>query len=125
MLFQISPERVFHSIAAGLIGRDAAIAGGMETALIGAAAHFFISFVAAAIYVLATTPFPLLLSRPILGGFVFGVCVWAVMNFLVVPNSLARSAPIVWPTTAIMIAGHMLFFGLPIAWVSRAFAGRK
>lgn len=125
VLFQIGVERVFQSVATGLMGRDAAIAGGMETAAIGAAAHFFISIVAAGIYVLATTPLPVLLRRPIAGGFIFGACVWAVMNFVVVPNSMAKPAPIVWPTTAIMIAGHMLFFGLPIAWIARAFAGRR
>jgi len=125
ILFGVSVQRVFQSVAAGLMGREAAVAGGMETAAIGAAAHFFISFVAASIYVLATTPFPILLRRAVLGGFIFGACVWAVMNFVVVPNSLARAAPITWPTTPIMIAGHMLFFGLPIALIARAFAGRR
>lgn len=125
VLFSVSAERVFQSVAAGLLGRDAAVAGGLETAMIGAGAHFFISIIAAGIYVLATTPFPVLLRQFVLGGFTFGVCVWAVMNFVVVPNSMAKAAPIAWPATAIMIGGHMLFFGLPIAWVSRAFAGRK
>jgi len=125
VLFRVSAERVFQSVAAGLMGREAAVAGGMETAAIGAAAHFFISFVAAAIYVLASTPFPILLRRAVMGGLVFGVCVWAVMNLLVVPNSMAKPAPIAWPTTPIMIAGHMLFFGLPIALITRAFAVRR
>lgn len=125
VLFGAGVERVFQSVAAGLIGREAAVAGGMETVAVGAAAHFFISFVAAAIYVLATAPFPILLRRAVLGGFIFGVAVWAVMNFVVVPNSMANSAPITWPTTPIMIAGHILFFGLPIALIARAFAGRR
>jgi len=34
----------FHSIASGLLGRPAAVSGGMKTAVLGAFLHYFIAF---------------------------------------------------------------------------------
>ena len=41
---RVAPIRILQSVAAGLLGRDAARAGGMQTALLGAVLHYFIAF---------------------------------------------------------------------------------
>src|SRR5262245_25338668 len=49
----VKPVRVFQSVASGLLGPKS-YQGGLPTALLGAALHFFIAFSAAAIYYLAS-----------------------------------------------------------------------
>src|SRR6266545_1276312 len=42
--FGATPVRVFHAVASGLIGREAALAGGAPTAVLGVVLHFVIAF---------------------------------------------------------------------------------
>ena len=61
VLFQVSPVRIFQSVAAGLLGRDS-FQGGVATAALGMFLHFFIATTAAAVYVAASTRLKLLLK---------------------------------------------------------------
>lgn len=47
-------QRVWQGVAAGLLGRDAAVAGGWNTAALGIILHFVIAFIIAAIYYAGT-----------------------------------------------------------------------
>ena len=49
-----TPVRVFQSVASGLLGRDAARAGGYGTALLGLLLHFFIASVVFTVFLLAS-----------------------------------------------------------------------
>jgi hypothetical protein len=114
------PVRVLQSVARGLIGARA-ITGGLATASLGLALHFFIACGAAAVYYAASRRWPALNRRPVVSGVVYGVIVWVVMNYVVVPLSAIGRGPVLSTVTAIIIVVHMLFVGLPIALVvSRA-----
>lgn len=113
----VSVTRVFQSISTGLLGRDA-YSGGMATALLGVALHTFISIVAAAVFVAAVRMKPALLRRPVISGLLYGVVVYLVMTFIVVPLSAVAYAPNRNPVMMGMsLVVHMLTFGLPIALV--------
>ena len=56
----VSPDRVWQGVASGLLGR-ASFQGGLRTAALGIAIHFFIALTAAAVYVTASRFLPLLL----------------------------------------------------------------
>jgi hypothetical protein len=45
----VRPTRIFQSVAAGLLGRQAAVAGGASTAALGLALHFFIALTVAVV----------------------------------------------------------------------------
>ena len=75
--------RIPQGIAAGLIGRPAAIGGGMGTAGLGVALHFFIATTIVMIYVLASRAIPALAKRPFLFGPLYGVAAYVVMTFVV------------------------------------------
>jgi hypothetical protein len=121
----VSPVRILHSIAAGLLGRDA-FSGGARTAALGAALHFFIAFCIVATFLFASRRLTLLTRRPIVWGVVYGVAVWLVMNFVVLPLSAAGRGALAWPVVVNGLLIHMFGVGLPaslVAW--RAGGGGK
>jgi hypothetical protein len=110
----VAPVRVFQGIASGLLGR-ASFEGGLPTAVLGLALHFFIAFAIVAAYYLASRRLPLLRRRPILCGIAYGIGVYIFMNCVVLPLSA-----IGWPrfSTASLVNGlliHVFGVGLPSA----------
>jgi hypothetical protein len=113
--------RIVQAIASGLMGADA-FKGGGATAALGVLLHFFIATAAAAVFVLASRVQPALVRRPLLWGPVYGVVVYAVMNFVVVPLSAVARGPFNPPLAATLVVIHMLCVGLPIALAARRYA---
>ena len=74
------PSRIFQSVAAGLLGRDAAIAGGAPTAALGLALHFFIALTVAVVFFAAARFAPALWQRPWIFGSLYGIGVYGVMH---------------------------------------------
>lgn len=109
------PIVIFQSVASGLLGREAARAGGIPTAVLGGALHFFIATTIVAIYVLASRRLDLLARRPVLCGLLYGVVAYFVMSYVVVPLSAANFTGGIppWPVFLFGIIGHALFVGLP------------
>src|SRR5262245_56256544 len=113
-----TPIRIFQSIAAGLLGR-ATFQGGLRSALLGVAIHFFIAFSIAATYYVASRRIALLVERPILCGAVYGVLAYFFMNRVVIPLSAIGSAAT--PPLPVFINGiaiHILGVGIPAALFS-------
>jgi len=118
-----NPAGVWQSVAAGLSGA-AAFQGGNATAALGLALHFFIAFGMALVYVLASRRLPVLIARPLLMGILYGVPLYVIMNFVVVPLSALDFRP---PTPAGVVRAllaHVLLVGPAIslitAWRARA-----
>jgi hypothetical protein len=115
------PMGILHSIAAGAIGRDAARAGGMQTAALGLALHFLIALIMATFYIVASRFLPVLRKQWVLCGIAYGVVAYFVMTFVVVPMSNAGPGRIAFalPVTAVLLNGlaiHALGVGLPAAY---------
>lgn len=123
IIYKASPEIIGKAVAAGVLG-PASFQGGIENSYLGAALHFAISIVAAAVYVVASLFFPILRSRAVIGGVVFGVCMFFAMNFIVVPNSLAASdKPFNWARKWPDLIAHAVFFGPAVSIAARQFIG--
>ena len=115
------PMGILHSIAAGFLGRDAARAGGIPTAIVGFFSHFLVAFCIVTVYVLASRLIPLLRKQWVVCGLLFGVIAYFVMTWLVVPMSNAGSGQLTFalPVTPVMINGiliHAFGVGLPAAY---------
>ena len=109
-----NPAGVWQSVAAGLLGK-ASHEGGNATVLLGLALHFFIAFVMALVYVRAARHLPVLLQRPVLMGALYGLLLYAVMNFVVVPlSAIGFHAPSLKGAIRALIP-HVLFVGPAIA----------
>jgi hypothetical protein len=119
----LNPVQVLQYIASGVLG-PASFKGGLATAGLGTLLHFFIAFVAAAVYVLASRLIPALNTRPRLFGPLFGVAVFFFMNYGVLPLSAVASAPFSLATFINGVFSHALFVGLPFALYARR-AGRE
>lgn len=115
-----SPERLLQSVAAGWFGRDAAFAGGWTTAAAGLGFHFFIAFTITAIFFAAASKMRWLIERPLVTGPIYGIGVYCVMNYVVIP--LSKIGPRPFPPMSVFISGllvHMFVIGLPIALGAR------
>jgi uncharacterized membrane protein YagU involved in acid resistance len=119
----VPPIRIFQSVAAGWVGREAARAGGLETAILGGVTHFTFTCLFAAAYVLVSFVWRDLLRRPYQWGPLYGAWLYFMMNFIVVPNS-ALGWPKKLPPPEIWWSGlfvHMFLVGLPIALAAQWF----
>jgi hypothetical protein len=121
----VSPDRVWQGVASGLLG-PRSFQGGLRTAALGIAIHFFIALTAATVYVTASRFLPILRERAVLCGCVFGLMVWAFMRFVVIPLSLMRrSNASIWQWELLgSLSIHAFGVGLPIALNARKYLAR-
>jgi len=118
----VQPIRVLQSIAAGLLGKEA-FNGGPGTAALGLALHFSIAFVIVLVFLLASRRLPALVRHAVAAGVIYGVMVYLMMNFVVVPASAAGgSGRPAWPVAINGLIIHMLGVGLPASLAARAAA---
>jgi len=104
------------SIASGLMGR-AAYRGEIVTAALGMLLHFGISFTVVSVYYAATGWVPALARKPLLFGPLYGLVVYGVMNYVVLPLSAAVTGSGPKPA-AVIVNGlliHMIGVGPPSA----------
>jgi hypothetical protein len=117
-----SHERMLQSIASGLLGADS-FAGGAATAAVGVLAHFAIAFVWTIVFYLASRKIKFLIDRPVVSGVIYGVLVYLLMYYVIVPLS---AAPFQMPHSLDAIARdvfiHIICVGLPIALVVRRYS---
>lgn len=120
----VPPERVLQSVVSGLLGAPA-YTGGAKTAVLGLALHFFIATTWTIIFYLASRRLRFLIESPVVWGLVYGVVVYAFMNFVVLP--LSRFPQRGTPTLTGRLIGLLIIMfciGLPIALIVRHFRGR-
>lgn len=119
----LRPVRIMQSISSGLMG-SAAYSGGAKTAALGVALHFLIATIWTVVFYAASRKLRFLLEQPVLWGLVYGVFVFAFMNYVVLPLSAfppARTPP----TLSGRLIGLLLIMfciGLPIAIIVRRFS---
>jgi hypothetical protein len=118
------PVRIFQGIAAGLIGRTEASAGGVRTALLGAGLHYFIAFGIVATFFAASRYISVLRRAPVWSGILYGIAVYVVMNTIVIPLSAAGRGGLTWPivVNGVLVNGvliHMFGVGLPASLFAR------
>lgn len=115
----IAPARVLRFVASGALG-PAALQGGAGTAAAGLGFHYLIALLITAFFFAVARAIPRLVSRPVLAGAVYGLGVYGVMNYVVIP--LSRIGPRPTPATPTWVTGvlvHMFFIGVPIALAAR------
>jgi uncharacterized membrane protein YagU involved in acid resistance len=117
----VPPLTILQSISSGLLG-SAAFEQGAATAALGVVLHFLIMLVICWIYRAASRRLPVLTERPVVMGLLYGVAVYVVMNFVVVPLSAVPGERHFTVVSIALAAFPMLFFvGLPIALITRRF----
>jgi hypothetical protein len=116
----IAPVSILQSIASGVMGMSA-YSGGAATAMLGALLHLAIVVIAALVFLAASRRWRWLVEHPIVSGAVFGLCMYGVMNFIVVPLS-AFPTPQTFGALSLItgLLAHVFLVGVPIALGVRA-----
>ncbi|MFL6282364.1 MAG: hypothetical protein ACJ74Q_04275 [Pyrinomonadaceae bacterium] len=119
----VSPIVILQSVASGLLGANS-YNGGFATAALGLFLHFLIAYMWAAVYYAASRKLDLLVRVPYVCGVVYGLLIYVVMNYVVLPLSAVppRQGP---RPTLVLVTGlliHMLGIGLPIALATRRYS---
>ena len=111
----VGARRGLQGIAAGLLGANS-FDGGVTTAGLGLALHFFVAFVVVIVFYLASRKIDFLTVHPVLSGMLYGIGVYLVMYWIVLPAA--------FPTfrhrlgnDSLAIAIHISLIGLPCALI--------
>lgn len=117
----LSPVVILHAIASGALGKSS-YAGGFGTAGLGLLLQWAMSLAIAAIFVLAAQTLPALSRLWLAAGLAYGVGIFVVMSFVVVPLSNAYPKPHGMPPMTNIAENllAMLLFGTIVAWFARA-----
>lgn len=119
----VGPVVILQAIASGVLGR-ASFFDGAPSAILGLFLQWAMSIIIAAIYVFACRFVPVLLRMWIAGGLGYGVVIFFVMNYVVMPLSAARPHHDLPHFTAAKFVENMLamlLFGLIVAWFAQRF----
>jgi uncharacterized membrane protein YagU involved in acid resistance len=114
-----TPMRLLQGIAAGLLGRQAAYAGGAKTAALGFVCHFVIALGAAAVYFALSRALPFLNRNLIFSAAIWGPLVYFFMQYVVLPLSRIGMPHFNVKFTIIGLIIHFFCIGLPIAAITR------
>lgn len=114
-----NPLVMLRSIAACLLG-PAAMRGGNAMSLLGLGLHFLIAAFWASLFVLFLGPTIAARRYPLAVGTVYGLLIYVVMNYLVLPHT-ALHIPLPQPGPGMVngVLALVLLFGVPLGLLSR------
>jgi uncharacterized membrane protein YagU involved in acid resistance len=120
--FHVPPARLLESIAGHLIGRSA-FNGGLRGAPLGLVLHYFIAACWVTAFVLVAQRVAILFQHPILCGAMYGLLIYCMMNFLILPYT--RNATPLSRDPFNLINGVfalVIFMGIFVALCNQCFA---
>jgi hypothetical protein len=106
------PIPIYQFVASGLLGKGA-FSGGLGSAGLGLAIHFFIAYSAGAFYIVAARNWKQLTQQWQVCSLAYGVLLYFVMNYAIIPMSRIEPSPFSLPLFLNGIFGHALLVGLP------------
>jgi hypothetical protein len=116
----VGARRGLQGITAGLLGAKS-FDGGLVTAGLGLALHFFVALVVVSVFYLASRKIEFLTIHPVVSGVVYGIGVYVVMYWFVLPMA--------FPTfrhrmgnELLAVAIHISLIGLPCALIVRRYS---
>ena len=118
-----TPMQVLRSVASGPFGNEA-MQGGGGYAVLGFLTHYAIMAVMVTVYCLAAHRIPSLLRHPAIAGLAYGVILYLVMYWLVLPWRFPTRFPQLgwWPVGNALFS-HCVCVGLPMGLLARHFLG--
>ena len=116
----VTIQQGLQGIAAGLLGVKS-FEGGMATACLGLALHFFVAFVVVSMFYLASRKIPFLSQQPLLSGALYGIGVYIVMYWFVLPMAFPAFRHRLW-NELLAVAIHISLIGLPCALIVRRYS---
>jgi uncharacterized membrane protein SirB2 len=121
----VRPETLLQAIAAHALGRSA-FGMGHRGAALGLMFHFFIAFCATTVFLLAARKLPLG-RHPWLYGTAFGVALYIVMNYIVLPLTRVPPSSAFPPLVPFIngVAALIFCIGIPLAFLARRYVPQQ
>ena len=116
---KIGPGPILRFIASGLLGTP--LPHETWVYCLGMGLQWMMSIIIAAIFVIAAIKIPALLRRWIAAGIAYGIVVYFVMTFVVVPLSKAKAGHVTMSSFAENLLA-MILFGLIVAYMAQRMA---
>jgi hypothetical protein len=116
----VGAQRGLQGIAAGLLG-GSSYDGGLVTAGLGLALHFFVAFVVVSVFYLASRKIEFLTIHPVVSGVLYGIIVYIVMYWFVLPMAFPTFRHRLW-NESLAVAIHISLIGLPCALIVRHYS---
>ena len=118
----VGARRGLQGIAAGLLGANS-YDGGLVTAGLGLALHFFVAFVVVSVFYLASRKIEFLTIHAVVSGVLYGIGVYLVMYWFVLPTAFPLFRHRVG-NDLLAVAIHISLIGLPCALIVRHYSQR-
>jgi len=118
----VGARRGLQGIAAGLLGANS-YDGGLVTAGFGLALHFFVAFLVVSLFYMASRKIEFLTIHAVVSGVLYGMCVYLVMYWLVLPMAFPLFRHRVG-NDLLAVAIHISLIGLPCALIVRHYSQR-
>jgi hypothetical protein len=115
----VGPGPILRFIASGLLGTPLPHENWVYC--LGLGLQWIMSIIIAAIFAFAATRIPALLRRWILAGIAYGIVVYFVMTFVVVPLSKAKAGQVTMSSFVENLLA-MILFGLIVAYIAQRIA---
>ena len=116
----VGSRRGLQGNAAGLLGTNS-YDGGLITAGLGLALHFFVAFVVVSVFYLASRRIEFLTKHPVVSGVLYGIGVYIVMYWFVLPTAFPTFRHRLW-NELLAVAIHISLIGLPCALIVRRYS---
>lgn len=123
LINMLDPRVILRFVAGGVQGK-AALQGGAQSAWLGLCLQWGMSIVIAAIFVIAATRLRWLTARWAMAGLAYGVVVFVVMDYVVMPLPAWRRINHFSAAALAMNLVATLVFGLIVAYAARKLLGR-
>jgi hypothetical protein len=117
----MKPLGVLRFVASGPFGAAPTQTPGW--AAVGLAVHFAIMACMATAYMLASSRIAALLRHPMLAGLAYGVLLWLVMYWIVLPTRFGMPLPNTLWSIGNALFSHCILVGIPIALVANRYLG--
>jgi hypothetical protein len=99
----------------------AAMEMGTAGAVLGLVVHFTLMAAMVTVFVLAARARPSLLKQPVFAGLAYGLIIYFVMNWLVVPLRFDAPLPLKPMQLATQLFAHIVLVGLPTAFITKRY----
>ena len=116
LYFGRSPADMLRYVASGPF--PSATEMGPAGAILGLVVHFTLMAIMAAAFVAAARNWPMLTTKPIQWGVIYGLITYVVMNWIVVPLRFDAPLPPKPLSIATQLFAHIVLVGIPIALVT-------
>lgn len=116
---QIGPVPILRFIASGLLGTP--LPHEPWVYCLGMVLQWLMSIIIAGVFVFASSKIPALLRNWVAAGIAYGIVVYFVMTFVVVPLSRAKSGHVTMISFAENLAA-MIVFGLIVSYIAQRMA---